>query len=209
MRHVKTFEEQKAQKQLHCVHISHYYHFKVQHLAANAWRWLGILWGISKDVSNRNTNSNESNGHGNKDSNQEAKETKDLKQEQDKEEAKHSTEILGDLLSADGHSIHDSNSIFSEFQPGRSPVWEGNEEVDSRHNEQEQSNDDEEIVKNLDEEEREEVIVAVKELICIEVNSTRTKSINSGQVDTVRNWEGQQSSNVWNEWNSLRKKLEM
>jgi len=125
-----------------------------------------------------------------------------LKKEQDDAPTNNTTEVLGELLSADGHGVHDTNVISSEFQPDRSPVRKGNKEVESRNDEEEESNNDEKVVENADEEEREKVVVSVNELIWIPCYSTRTKSIDCGQVNTIRDWEGQESSNIRNERNS-------
>jgi len=124
-----------------------------------------------------------------------------LEKEQDNAPSKNSTEVLGELLSADGHGIQDSNTVSSKFQPNWSPVREGNKEVNSRNNEQEKSDNNDKVVEDSDQEEREEVVITMNELIDIKIAS-RTESISSGQVNTVRNWEGQQSSNVWNEGDS-------
>lgn len=89
------------------------------------------------------------------------------------------------MFSADGHGIHDTNIVSSKFQPDRSPVGEGNEEVNSRDDEQKQSKNNSDVVEKVDEEEREEIVVSVNKLIWIPIDSVRTDSINCGQVNSI------------------------
>jgi len=122
-----------------------------------------------------------------------------LEKPQDDEVSKHSTEILGNLFSGNAHGIQDSNTIESEFKPDLGPEHQGNQEVDSRDDQEKESHRNHEAVQKQDQEQWKEVVVAMQELGGIDLMLLIVSDrISTNEPDSKIQREGQKTTDVRN-----------